>query len=269
MVNYGPPGGPYPGPPSEPWPDPTRQADDEYGQPADPWGDHDQPGGHGHWGGGQSSAPPAGPGSPVSYPGYQPTPQQPGGSVPFAAPPAAWTPPPSGSDPIWAPPAGDPNWSTSAPEPPPKGRRGRAFVGIVVALALMVVGGAAIGVYLFEGDQSTPETQPTSGPSTGPADQPTASAQPAPTSTAAEPSTDARFVKAGQCVANEGTEDAPSLAITICAPQTFEVLARYNGATTGATDAKAKCAKVQNYTNFYFFNSELDELDFVLCLRKR
>ncbi|AVT34564.1 hypothetical protein C6361_17980 [Plantactinospora sp. BC1] len=155
----------------------------------------------------------------------------------------------------------------------PKGGGNRGFVAVLVGLAVLVLGGAALGVYLLGRDEAQPDAQPPVTEQTEePAEQTSAPTEPTPTSVPAAPdasSTDARFVKAGQCVRNEGTEAAPKLAITGCAPQTYEVLARYNGVTTGAPDAKTKCAQVQNYTNFYFFNSELDELDFVLCLRKR
>ena len=47
------------------------------------------------------------------------------------------------------------------------------------------------------------------------------------------------------------------------------MLRRIDGATSGEKDAAAKCAKVDGYTNWYFFDSELDTLDFVLCLKQR
>ncbi|GAB3950012.1 hypothetical protein GCM10027614_49730 [Micromonospora vulcania] len=47
------------------------------------------------------------------------------------------------------------------------------------------------------------------------------------------------------------------------------MLSRVDGPTSGERDAEAKCAKVENYTNWYFFDSELDTLDFVLCLKQR
>ncbi|MDG4790874.1 hypothetical protein O7626_34040 [Micromonospora sp. WMMD1102] len=243
MANYGPLGGPYPGPPAQPWNDPNRPASDEYGQPVDPWGDHDQAGAAGY----------------------------PGGLGPHTRPADGWT--ASDADPVWATPTPDPSWSTSAPDPMPKGRGNRAFVAVLIGLAVLVFGGAAVGIYLFGREQVEPDAQlPTSEQTEAPDDTASAPAGPAPTTAPVEqvePSTDARFVKVGQCVRNEGTEAVPQLAVTNCAPQTYEVLARYNGVTTGATDAKAKCAEVRNYTNFYFFNSELDELDFVLCLRRR
>lgn len=44
---------------------------------------------------------------------------------------------------------------------------------------------------------------------------------------------------------------------------------RFDGPTSGEKDAEAKCAKVPGYTNWFFFDSELDTLDFVLCLKQR
>jgi hypothetical protein len=54
-----------------------------------------------------------------------------------------------------------------------------------------------------------------------------------------------------------------------CAPSTYQVLRRVDGATSGEKDAEAKCAGVEGYTNWFFFNSELDTLDYVLCLKLR
>jgi hypothetical protein len=42
------------------------------------------------------------------------------------------------------------------------------------------------------------------------------------------------------------------------------VLARFDG----TIDFKGKCAKVAGYQYHYYFDSELDVLDFVLCLKK-
>lgn len=305
MANYGPPGGPYPDPSQDPWPD--RQSPDQYGQPADPWGgqeqrgDQDQWGGQDQWGnqeqwgGTPSSIPPGGPGSPVSHgghrdpgtpgypppgpipgypePGYQPTQHhEPGyGQVPHYQqnPQYQVGSPPTGPDPAWASPGADPAWSASGPEPLAKRGGNRIFVVALAALAVLVCGGGGIGLYLVGRDKPAPAAQSSTGPTGDPSKRPTASAEPAPTTAAPEASADARFVKAGQCVQNEGSDAKPRLAIIKCAPRTYQVVARINGSTTGEEDAKAKCSKVENYTNFYYFNSELDELDFVLCLRKR
>jgi hypothetical protein len=79
----------------------------------------------------------------------------------------------------------------------------------------------------------------------------------------------ARYVTVGQCVRNAGTAAVPDMRITTCAGGTFKVLKRVEGRTTGEGDAESKCSKVQNYTKWYFYDSELDSLDFVLCLRER
>ena len=57
------------------------------------------------------------------------------------------------------------------------------------------------------------------------------------------------------------------MKIVSCASGTFEVLKRVDGRTTGPTDAEAKCGKVPSYTKWYFYDSELDSLDFVLCMK--
>jgi hypothetical protein len=70
-------------------------------------------------------------------------------------------------------------------------------------------------------------------------------------------------------VRNEGTaDDSPDLKIVSCATGTYEVLKRVDGRTTGEADAESKCSKVSKYTKWYFYDSELDSLDFVLCLRE-
>jgi hypothetical protein len=61
--------------------------------------------------------------------------------------------------------------------------------------------------------------------------------------------------------------DEPELVITDCDEGTFRVLKRIDGRTTGDADAKKKCAKVADYTNYFWFDSPLDTLDYVLCLQ--
>ena len=56
--------------------------------------------------------------------------------------------------------------------------------------------------------------------------------------------------------------------IVACASGTYEVLKRVDGRTSGESDAEQKCNKVSGYTKWYFYDSELDSLDFVLCLRE-
>ena len=76
-------------------------------------------------------------------------------------------------------------------------------------------------------------------------------------------------MKKGQCVKNVGSTEKPQLQITKCAARTYEVLERFDTATTGEDDAQAKCKEVQGYTDWYFFNSPLDLNDYVLCLKLR
>ncbi|MGI5212660.1 LppU/SCO3897 family protein [Plantactinospora sp. CA-290183] len=275
MANYGPPGGPYPGPSREPWSDPDDEPTEQYRQPTDPWGGQGAPAGYSDRGAQGPAVPPVGPGAPVvhgGHPGSYPA-DRPGPADRDAVP--AWDPRegapgwhPPVAEPARASPGIDPAWSTSEPEPTRR-RNGVLFVGTLAALALLVCGGAGLGAYLLRRDVPPPEARPSTGPFGEPTGAPSASAPAPPTAGAPSPSTDARFVKTGQCVTNEGSEAAPRLTITRCAPQTYEVLARIDGSTTGPEDAKTKCGKVEGYTNFYFFDSGLDDLDFVLCLRRR
>jgi hypothetical protein len=139
---------------------------------------------------------------------------------------------------------------------------------VLVVLAVLVVGGGALWYLYGSGDESPTPTDavlPTSPVEPDPATTGPAATTPAPASSA-----DPRFVEAGQCVRNEGVVGGkPKLMITECVPKTYEVLRRFDGATSGERDAEAKCAKVEGYTNWYFFDSELDTLDFVLCLKQR
>ncbi|WP_425412993.1 LppU/SCO3897 family protein [Micromonospora nigra] len=146
------------------------------------------------------------------------------------------------------------------------------MVVVVAAVLLFVLGGGALMLHLLDRDEQdrTPVAAP-GGPTPatseggltgGTALQPSA---PAP-----ESSADPRFVKAGECVRNEGPAGGrPKLLISECAPASYEVLRRFDGETSGEKDAEAKCARVPGYTNWYFFDSELDTLDFVLCLKQR
>ncbi|RLK24544.1 hypothetical protein DER29_2459 [Micromonospora sp. M71_S20] len=185
------------------------------------------------------------------------------------------TPPQHGPVPYAAQSDGVPSPYAEGPAPPPRRRRGRAatVVAVLATVALLaLVGGAAV-LYLLDQDDRTPVATP-SGPApaarTDPPEAPASATAAAPSTPAPESSTDPRFVKAGQCVRNDGPAGGkPKLLISDCAPQSYEVLRRIDGATSGEKDAAAKCAKVDGYTNWYFFDSELDTLDFVLCLKQR
>ncbi|MTK04698.1 flagellar basal body protein FliL [Micromonospora sp. CP22] len=153
------------------------------------------------------------------------------------------------------------------PAPPPQRRRGWMLVALAAVLVLAL--GGATTYYLVGQDDET--TTPVAAPTEEVASTPDAGDEedlpdePAPASSA-----DARFVQAGQCVRNEAAAgDQPRLALSDCVPRSYEVLKRFDGKTSGERDAEEKCAAVDGYTNWYFYDSELDSLDFVLCLKRR
>ncbi|TDC64172.1 hypothetical protein E1258_08950 [Micromonospora sp. KC207] len=153
----------------------------------------------------------------------------------------------------------------------PDRRRGRApLITVLATLLVFVLAGGAAVWYLLRQDDPPPAAGPAV-PSAAPTAEDTPAAPtPAPTAPAPESSADPRFVKVGQCVRNEGPAGGkPKLLISPCGPKTYEVLRRFDGQTSGEKDAEAKCAKVTGYTNWYFFDSQLDTLDFVLCLKLR
>jgi hypothetical protein len=179
--------------------------------------------------------------SSVGYPSYAPA-EGPG----YAPAPAEG---PTGAPGPWGQPA----------DPPPR-RRNTPIVALVVVLGLLICGGLGTTAWLLV-KNGTPDTRHTAALPTNGA---TTAAQATP-----RDSEDARFVEKGQCVRNQGTADSPAMKIVPCASGTYEVLKRIDGRTTGEADAEAKCSKVPHYTKWYFYDSELDSLDFVLCLRER
>lgn len=230
MSHHGTPGGPHPG-------DPGQQPQEPWGagRATDPYG---QPAdawpGQETWGRAASSTPPDHQTQPYDQ-GYQSGP--------------VWTEPGSG---------------------PPDDNRGiRKAIILVAALAVLILAAGAAALYALRTPSEKASSQATTAATGTPAVEPTAAAEPAATTPGAEPPGDARFVKTGQCVKNESPTGKPKLAITTCGSKTYEVVARFDGATNGEADAKAKCANVPKYTDWYYFNSELDTLDFVLCLKLR
>ncbi|UQU65018.1 hypothetical protein COUCH_01265 [Couchioplanes caeruleus] len=223
--------GPYPG---QGWSAGGSQgAEEPYTEPADPWGEaatHPAP--ESAWGGQPMSVPP-------HEPGYTPPPYQ---SAPLNTPPPAWHQP---------------------PVPLPPKRRNGPIVALLVMLGLLVCGGLGTTAVLLS-RSGTPDANGTRGPVTPTTRVTNDVAVPEP-----QTSEGARFVKQGQCVRNEGNaDDSPDLKIVSCASGTYEVLKRVDGRTTGEADAESKCGKVAKYTKWYFYDSELDSLDFVLCLRE-
>lgn len=255
MSNYGPPAGPYPGQPQEPWP---GQPQPPYGQPAEPWGGQET------WGG--RNPPPPGGGQQPGYgqgPGYG---QQPGYAQPGYGS--------SGYDQGYRESGYDypevqepPTWGE--PEPPKKTKSPTGLIITVVAvLVLLVCGGGGFALWLVSRDGGEPTAQPSAPAAGDPSASNAAEATPDASPTAAPAnSTDARFAAKGQCLANDGSEKAPEMRIVACGGGTYEVLARFEG----TTDWKTKCGggKVPGYQFYYFYDSELNTLDFVLCLKKR
>lgn len=138
-------------------------------------------------------------------------------------------------------------------------KRNTPIVAVVVVLGLLIVAGlGAIGWLVKDRVDHRAKGSP----------QPTASA------TTNAPATvpgseDARFATAGQCVQNLGTDDQPDMRKSVCTSGTYRVLKVIRGKTGGAKDAESKCSKVPGYTNWFYYDSDLDDLDLVLCLRKQ
>lgn len=244
MSSYGPPGGPYhPGQPRDP-----------YGEPSDPWDGQDSPVTPG--GPDYGYQPPASP-----DPGY-------GYDTPRHGEPTYHE--PRYGNPAYQPPYGDPYQQPAVPwaPPPPTPRSSTGLIVTIAAvLGVLVLGGGASAFYLLNRGEprDNPTTAATSAAPGQPAGAPSSAAAyssptPAPVSTA-----EARFATAGQCLLNDGTDQDPRMRIVACAPNTYEVLARFDG----TIDYKDRCAKVRDYQFHYFFDSELDALDFVLCLKRR
>jgi hypothetical protein len=194
--------------------------------------------------------------------------EQGGAPIPPPHPDASWGGHPTSMPPAMESSVGYPSYgadaSSGAPwgQPPaPARRRNTPIVALVVVLGLLICGGLGTTAWLLANRNNT-STQ-------GPGAAPTSTA--ATTAAQVEPrsSEDARFVTKGECVRNEGSADAPDMKIVPCASGTYEVLKRIDGRTTGEADAESKCSKVPKYTKWYFYDSELDSLDFVLCLRER
>ena len=197
----------------------------------------------------------------MSQNGPHPGQQWPGKSPeePYSEPSDPW----SGQEPSssWSPPhqpypasAPAPAWNQPA-QPAP--RRGLAVGALVAVLSVLIGGGLATAAWFFlTGDEKS---------AAPPAVAPTAAAN-----GGARPQTsaDARFAAKGQCVRNEGSNLEPELRVVVCAANTFQVLKRIDGRTTGEKDAVSKCAKVTGYTKWYYYDTEYDDVDFVLCLKE-
>ena len=148
-------------------------------------------------------------------------------------------------------------WNPATPPPTPPSKRNTPIIALVVTLGVLICVGLGTTAWLLKERADKPAASP------GPSD---AATNPGPVPLGSE---DARFnVKQGDCVVNEGTDEQPEMRATACASGTYQVLKRIDGKTSGQKDAEAKCAKVPGYTKWYFYDSPLDDLDFVLCLKE-
>ena len=173
-------------------------------------------------------------------------------AIPHQADPASYS--PAGPSVPHDPP---PSWG----RPPPMPRHSTPMVALVVALGLLICVGLGTTAWLLKQRNDKLKATAQQAQTTPSATDPAA---PAP-----ESSENARFVTEGQCVINLGTREEPAMRQSVCTTGAFQVLKRINGKTSGEKDAEAKCSKVPGYTQWYFFDSELDDLDFVLCLKER
>ncbi|MFC7529042.1 hypothetical protein [Actinoplanes sp. GCM10030250] len=199
-----------------------------------------------------------GPHSGQPWPGGSPEEPYSEPSDPWGGHESSWSPPPAQiphqpyAQAAPAAPAAPPSWGSS-PQP---ARRGFAMGALVAVLSVLIGGGLATTAWFVFGREEEP---------TPPVTAPTTAAVIAPRPQASE---DARFAVKGQCVRNEGNNVEPKLRIVVCAANTFEVLKRIDGRTTGEKDAMGKCAKVTGYTKWYYYDTEYDDVDFVLCLKE-
>jgi hypothetical protein len=148
-----------------------------------------------------------------------------------------------------------------------RGGNGLAII-VILALAVLVCGGGPLAYYLVSRDSpGTSRSQRGSGPATGPTTA-ASTPEPAPTTTAPTATggsnSDVFSAKIGDCLANEGTDTAPKMHQAPCGPDTYEVLKRIPG-----TIDKDRCDGVPGYTHNYFYDSTVDDKDFVLCLKRR
>lgn len=168
------------------------------------------------------------------------------------------------ADQVWEPAGAEPPYWAAGGVPPRRSGTAVRRLALVLGVALAICGAASATGYLLLRDEVTPPTSAPSPDPPKPSVPPTGDGTPLPQS-----STDVRFVAVGQCVRNDGGTEDPKLTITPCAPRTYEVLERFDGPTTGKDDARSKCSAVPGYTDWYFFDSPLDVLDYVLCLKSR
>jgi len=145
---------------------------------------------------------------------------------------------------------------SGVPEPTPSQGSPVLLVALVSVLVLVLCGGGVAALYLIGAKDRQPTATGAGGPAT-----PTPTNRPA--SPSGSPSYDPSAIIKGQCVRNDGTDDAPVLKVVACGPGTFQVLAKIDG-TTDTT----KCKQIPGSTHHYFYETTPNTLDFVLCLKK-
>jgi hypothetical protein len=139
----------------------------------------------------------------------------------------------------------------------PTRRRGSGpLITLIVVLSVLLCGGAGIAFYV-----ATRGNHSAAGSGTGGQDQPSG------TASSAIPSgvpNDAITAKVGDCMANQGSNEAPRLRRVPCGPGVFEVLQRIE-----ATSDVKRCDGVAGYTHNYFYKTSSEDTSFVLCMRQR
>jgi flagellar basal body-associated protein FliL len=144
---------------------------------------------------------------------------------------------------------------------------------LVGVLILVLLGGAGAAAYWYANRDETPggPTTPTTAPATSSVVQ--TSAAPA---TSAVPTEFVPYeVKAGDCVANTGTNKDPKMSVVECTPGVYKVLKTKLGAEVKQdgdeelTDQEARdTCKGSGYTFFYKNNFDGTENDIVFCMTK-
>jgi hypothetical protein len=153
-------------------------------------------------------------------------------------------------------PYGEPYEEPGEPAPTPSRGSTALLVVLVSVLVVVLCGGGVAALYLI----GSKDRQPVAAGGSGP---PTPVATNRPSSAAPSSSYDPTTIIKGQCVKNEGTDDAPVLKVVACGPGTFQVLAKFD-----ATSDITKCKQVPGSTHHYFYETTPKTLDFVLCLKK-
>jgi hypothetical protein len=228
------------------WPASGDGPDRPYSEPADPWGEYAPPTPTPAWSDNPQSVPPSTGMSPGWTAATEPAP----GWTPAAEHAPGWTP------------AAEPAVPPAPPPLPP--RRNAPIVALVLALGILIAVGIGVAGWLLSDKNRTKAADQT------PSQAVTSTVA---ASQAAQHGTGDGFaVAAGECVGVTQAatkKEQPTLHKAVCASGTFKVLKRIDGKTTGSADAIRKCnEQAKGYDNYFFYDSALDSLDYVLCLGK-